>query len=411
MSSDADPCESPQGAYGVPLHVGAAFIILTTSGLGVLSTLLGKHFPALRLSELAVASGKAAGTGIVLACALVHMLQPANESLTSPCVPAAFSVDYQAFAYLYAMLSALAMQALEYGVGLCITARVRAAASGACDGVRATASGASDGERRPLLSLTSPPSTSTKLLVVGSGGSGGAAGAAAAGAAAPAVAAATAAAPLPTEAHDLAYDLAHDLAYDHGHAHGGHGHSHGHAQASSLWALATKDGGASLVSALLMEFGFTVHSIFIGLAVGVVGDADLKPLIIALSAHQFFEGIALGARITDATLPGALDYAFALLFALSAPLGIGIGVAVIASGSVLTSGSTFLLVQGTFDGVCAGILLYIGFAMLLGDFPKDLARLCDGPTAPPKGAATRRVLLFAALWGGGGLMAFIGKYL
>lgn len=357
--TDTDPCEASQGAFNVPLHVGASFVILAASGLGVLSTLVGKHVPALRLSKLSVAAGKAAGTGIVLACALVHMLQPANESLTSPCVPAAFNADYTAYAYLYAMLAALAMQALEYGVGLCITARVRAAA---------TATG--DGESRPLLATRS-------------------------GGASTAAAATTA---VNAEAHELTHT--HD-----------HGHSHGHAQASSLWALAAKDGGAVLVSALLMEFGFTVHSIFIGLAVGVADDADLKPLLIALSFHQYFEGIALGARITDATLPGALDYIFALVFALSAPLGIAIGIAVVASGSVLTSGSTFLLVQGTFDGVCAGILLYIGFAMLLGDFPKDLERLCDGPAAAHKGAAVRRLVLFAALWGGGGLMAFIGKYL
>ena len=88
------------------------------------------------------------------------------------------------------------------------------------------------------------------------------------------------------------------------------------------------------------------------------------------------------------------------------------GVGVVASGSVLTNGSTFLLVQGTFDGICAGLLLYIGFAMLLGDFNKDLARLCDNaPGVPPKTASLRRATLYLSLWLGGGSMAFIGRYL
>ena len=106
-----------------------------------------------------------------------------------------------------------------------------------------------------------------------------------------------------------------------------------------------------------------------------------------------------------------MDYVFALVFAVAAPIGIAVGVGVVASGGVLTNGATFLLVQGTFDGVCAGLLLYIGFAMLLGDFNKDLARLCDAPGVPPKTATLRRAALYLALWIGGGGMAFIGRYL
>ncbi len=37
------------------------------------------------------------GTGVVLACALVHMLQPSSQSLTSPCVPWEFNTDSNAY--------------------------------------------------------------------------------------------------------------------------------------------------------------------------------------------------------------------------------------------------------------------------------------------------------------------------
>ena len=85
-------------AFGVSLHVGGIFIILAASLLGALMPLLGKLSPRCALPGLAIAIGKAAGTGIILACALVHMLLPAAESLTSECVPASVSSEYEAYA-------------------------------------------------------------------------------------------------------------------------------------------------------------------------------------------------------------------------------------------------------------------------------------------------------------------------
>jgi zinc transporter 1/2/3 len=62
---------------------------------------------------------------------------------------------------------------------------------------------------------------------------------------------------------------------------------------------------------------------------------------------------------------------------------------------------------GTFDGVCAGILIYIGYTLLLKDFPEDMERYCKGH----KYEQYMRGAMFIALWIGAGLMAFIGKYL
>jgi zinc transporter 1/2/3 len=176
------------------------------------------------------------------------------------------------------------------------------------------------------------------------------------------------------------------------------GHTHAHLSKAS-----------SLMSAFMAEFGFTVHSIFIGLAVGVVGDEDLKALLVALCFHQFFEGVSLGARLSDASLNLAWDAAFALLFAVSAPVGIGAGVGAVASGGLNANGETFLLVQGIFDGITAGILLHIGFCMLSVDLPRDLALYCDAPKV--SNAALKRAALFGVMWGGAGFMALIGKYL
>jgi zinc transporter 1/2/3 len=94
----------------------------------------------------------------------------------------------------------------------------------------------------------------------------------------------------------------------------------------------------------------------------------------------------------------------ALVFAVSAPIGIAAGIGAI--GSVNTSGPTYLALQGIFDAICAGVLLYLGFDLLIRDFAEDAKRAAAA-------GYSRRILLFmlAGLWMGGGVMAAIGKYL
>jgi solute carrier family 39 (zinc transporter), member 1/2/3 len=142
-----------------------------------------------------------------------------------------------------------------------------------------------------------------------------------------------------------------------------------------------------------------------GLATGVVAESELRGLLIALVFHQAFEGVALGSRLVDAGMPGWHEVVLSAVFSLAAPLGLAVGVGVTSSLNV--SGETYLLVQGTLDGVCAGILLYLGFTLLAVDFPADMKRYCTGARA----GAGWQGGMFLALWLGAGGMAFIGKYL
>ena len=129
-------------------------------------------------------------------------------------------------------------------------------------------------------------------------------------------------------------------------------------------------------------------------------------LLIALCFHQFFEGIALGSRLADAHLPSTWhELALTFVFAIAAPVGLGVGVAVTAG--LNPNGATFLLVQGIFDSVCAGMLLYLAFSLLFHDFTLDMKRHCGGK----KQEWVLQVGMFAAMWTGAGIMAFIGKYM
>jgi zinc transporter 1/2/3 len=52
-----------------------------------------------------------------------------------------------------------------------------------------------------------------------------------------------------------------------------------------------------VLQCLLLEAGILFHSIFIGLSISVSTGTTFIALMIAITFHQIFEGLALGARI------------------------------------------------------------------------------------------------------------------
>ena len=131
------------------------------------------------------------------------------------------------------------------------------------------------------------------------------------------------------------------------------------------------------------------------------------------SFHQFFEGIAIGAKLTGSRLGWQREVIFGAIFSLSAPLGIALGLFAAAASESLSSGS-YLVSQGVLDCIGAGIMLYIGFSMLFVDFPVDVAALCDHVPAGAdkhRTATIMRASMFGAVWVGVIGMAVIGKWL
>ena len=50
----------------------------------------------------------------------------------------------------------------------------------------------------------------------------------------------------------------------------------------------------------ILELGIVVHSVIIGMSLGASESAKtIKPLVAALSFHQFFEGMGLGGCISQ----------------------------------------------------------------------------------------------------------------
>lgn len=98
-------------------------------------------------------------------------------------------------------------------------------------------------------------------------------------------------------------------------AHLDEGHSH-----LPLTAQASDSVGAAVMVHVL-ELGIVVHSISIGITLGLAtGQDDALPLMIAICFHQFFEGIGLGSAFVNAGFSLARSCAFAALFAVTTPL-------------------------------------------------------------------------------------------
>lgn len=113
------------------------------------------------------------------------------------------------------------------------------------------------------------------------------------------------------------------------------------------------------LSVLVMEAGIIFHSILIGLTLVVAGDSFYRTLLVVIVFHQFFEGLALGARI--ALLPGGIlptKALMALAFALVTPIGMAIGIGVLNSFN--GNDPSTVIAIGTLDAISAGILIWVG---------------------------------------------------
>lgn len=116
------------------------------------------------------------------------------------------------------------------------------------------------------------------------------------------------------------------------------------------------------------------HSVIIGLSLGVSQNpCAIRPLVAALSFHQFFEGFALGGCISEAQFKKTAAAVMAGFFAATTPLGIAVGAGVASSYDA--SSPAALVVEGLLDSMSAGILIYMALVDLIAaDFLSQTAR-------------------------------------
>jgi solute carrier family 39 (zinc transporter), member 1/2/3 len=158
-----------------------------------------------------------------------------------------------------------------------------------------------------------------------------------------------------------------------------------------------------MTAVFILEFGVIFHSIFIGLTLAVAGD-EFTILYIVLVFHQTFEGLGLGARLATIRWPKSkwwVPWALGSLYGVTTPISVAIGLAV--RTSFAPGSNSTLLINGIFDSISAGILLYTGLVELMAHefmFNQEMRKASMGLVL---GA-------FGCMCLGAGLMALLGKW-
>lgn len=228
--------------------------------------------------------------------------------------------------------------------------------------------------------------------------------------------------PLKSEAERLPD---HPSGHTPGNDHLGHTHSHSDLDlnsASSSTDHRTKDYAAQMTAIFILEFGVIFHSVFVGLTLAVAG-TEFTILYVVLAFHQTFEGLGLGSRLAVAPFPPSkkwTPYYMAVGYAVTTPISIAVGLAF--RGTYAPGSETALVVNGVFDAVSAGILIYTGLVELMAHefmFSEVMrgaelrvvlaafAMMClgAGESCSSLFPPTQPVLAFSVVvvWGGGGL--------
>ncbi|XP_020100881.1 zinc transporter 8-like [Ananas comosus] len=359
LAAGDDDCSAGDGdrdrSRALPLKIAAFVSILVCGAIGCCLPHLSRTVPALRPDRDVFFAIKAFAAGVILATGFIHILPDAFDDLTSDCLGGDDSVwqkfPFAGFGAMVGAIATLMVDTIATGYFNRMHSRKKAAAAPA-------PAGAVGDEAAKVRYL---------------------------------------------EAAETA-DGADRGDYLHVHTHATHGHAHGHA----VPAAGDGDGDGDAADQLIrhrvisqvLELGIIVHSVIIGISLGASDSpSTIRPLVAALSFHQFFEGMGLGGCIVQAKFKLKSIITMVLFFSLTTPGGIAIGIGI---SSVYNENSpTALMVEGLLNSVAAGILIYMSLVDLLAE---DFMN----PRVQSKGKL--QLLINVCLLTGAGLMSLLAKW-
>ncbi|GMH11835.1 hypothetical protein Nepgr_013676 [Nepenthes gracilis] len=334
-SSDEESCRDDTAA--LTLKVVAIFAILFAGVTGIAIPLFGKKRRFLRTDSNLFVAAKAFAAGVILATGFVHMLPDGTENLTNSCLPT-YPWSKFPFSGFFAMLAALLTLVADF-VGTQIYERrqeTMAASERLGHGSVESAS-----ETGIVAAERAEGTGGGKMFGEEEGGG-----------------------------MHIVGIRAHAAHHRHTHPHGQkgcepqtadvslHGHSHG------LHGGEEAEAVRHVVVSQVLELGIISHSVIIGLSLGVSNSpCTIRPLIAALSFHQFFEGFALGGCISQAQFRTLWTVLMACFFAMTTPAGIAVGIGIASFYN--PDSARALIIEGVLDCVSAGILIYMSLVDLI----------------------------------------------
>ncbi|XP_022962014.1 zinc transporter 4, chloroplastic-like [Cucurbita moschata] len=335
--SELELCRDDSAAFHFKLIAIAS--ILTSGVIGIAIPLFGSQRRFLKTDGNLFVTAKAFAAGVILATAFVHMLPDGSKALSDPCLPK-FPWSKFPFSGFFAMMASLLTLLVDF-VGTQYYERKQGVIRSKEEENR-VGSVEDSGLESGIL-----PAGDLNVKVFGEEDGG-----------AMHIIGMHAHAAHHRHSHPQGKEACDGHVRVHDHGHGGHGHSHG------LDGDDDESGVRHVVVSQILELGIVSHSVIIGLSLGVShSPCTIRPLIAALSFHQFFEGFALGGCISQAQFNTLSTSLMAVFFAITTPIGIAIGTAVASTYNPNSTGA--LIAEGILDSLSAGILVYMALVDLI----------------------------------------------
>ena len=360
-SEAAPTCDTGNEYDGrIGLRVAALFIIWITSSIGTVFPVFANRHKGMRIPEWTFFVCKYFGSGVIVATAFIHLLGPAEEALKDPCLTGPIT-QYSWVEGIVLMtifvLFFVELMVMRYG------------------DFGGHSHDHEDHNHSHALA-ESRHSLDTEL---------------------------TSGTPGPYKGTVTADRHArHRSSHAPGEDHLSHAREHSDIEDAAN-PLSFEDYKAQMTAIFILEFGIIFHSVFIGLTLAVAG-AEFDTLFIVIIFHQTFEGLGLGSRLALAPWPKDrrwTPYILGLGYGLSTPLAIAIGLGV--RKTYPPGSQTTLIVNGVFDSISAGILIYTGLVELM-------AHEFMFSTTMRKAKIGLLLSAFGLMCLGAGLMALLGKW-
>ncbi|CCF56869.1 hypothetical protein KAFR_0B05730 [Kazachstania africana CBS 2517] len=364
-----DTCQTSNDYNGSDnLRILAVFMILISSALGAFFPLLSSKYSFIKLPNWCFFIAKFFGSGVIVATAFIHLLEPASDALTNDCLGGTFA-DY------------------PWAFGICLMSLFFLFFSEICShyfilrayGNEDHSHFPSGNDDSKLSDVDSDKNTETRISNhrdIESGSFIRDAG--------------------PTSGNSFIPGRDH------------YSHDAVHQDPSQLGTPAEssdKENYANQIFAVsILEFGIVFHSVFIGLSLAVAGE-EFKTLFVVLIFHQMFEGLGLGTRLAETNWPKSkklTPWIMALGYSITTPISTAIGIGV--RHSFLPESRKALIVNGVFDAFSAGILIYTGLVELMAH------EFLYSSTFKQKDGLKRMLLAYLCMATGAGIMALLGKW-
>jgi solute carrier family 39 (zinc transporter), member 1/2/3 len=326
--TDGTPTCNTSNDYNgrIGLRIAAIFIIWLGSSVGACFPIYAKRHKGMKVPEWTFFVAKYFGSGVIVATAFIHLLAPAHDALTNPCLTGPITT--------YSWVEGIVMMTIFvlFFVELMVMRYARFDAHEHSDEHKGSHGHSHHSEHsHELHNETEDAITPTK----------------------------------PTSLAPDALDRRRSRnAHVPGEDHLGHQREHQDNDEHD-GSFSAEDYAAQMTAIFILEFGIIFHSIFIGLTLAVAGQ-EFPTLFVVLVFHQTFEGLGLGSRLAVTPWPKPkrwTPYMLALAYGFSTPIAIAVGLGV--RKTYPPGSATTLIVNGVFDSVSAGILIYTGLVELM----------------------------------------------